>query len=117
MDPEAPPPSEHQCSQGASAPVVRARQTAYPRIPNPRIHASSGRFRRPRWIAGGSRPIRDLVAYPLGYWALWALLVDLAEEEHAGQGAGAAERTIGRGLLIRGFRVQVPGGVLLYKCC
>ena len=66
--------------------------------------------------SGGSRPIRDLVAYPQGYWALWVLSVLWAEEEHAGQGTGAAGRRIGRGLLIRGFRVQVPGGVRLYKC-
>ncbi len=66
--------------------------------------------------ACGSQPIRDLVAYPQGYWPLWMLLTGWAEEEHAGEATGAAGRTIGTGLLIRGFRVRVPGGVRALKC-
>ena len=60
---------------------------------------------------GDHAPIRDLVGYPLDGWALWVLLAGWAEEEHADRRAGAAGRTIGTGLLIRGFRVRVPGGV------
>src|SRR5437588_3159836 len=75
-------------------------RTRLPRTENPRARMSSdGR----RWIAADTRPGR----VSQGYWVLWVLLVDWAEEEHAGQGTGAAGRTIGRGLLIRGFRVRV----------
>ena len=62
-----------------------------------------------RWIAS----IRDLVAYPQDYWALWVLSALWAQEIHARQGTGndwvdERERTLN---LIRGFRVRVPGGV------
>ena len=46
------------------------------------------------------------------YFTLWVLSVLWSEEEHAAQGTGGTGRTIGSGLLICGFRVRVPGGVL-----
>ena len=61
------------------------------------------RERRIDWIGTGG-------AYPWDHWALPALPALPADGGSARQGTRWARWSNGSGLLIRGFRIRVPGG-------